>query len=134
MNHPSTRGAAGPNLPPHASSVDGMRSFIRSTYLRATLAGLDMTEHVLLMVDTSTQLGHQLASQGPNGPHGQSQDEILLFLASREAFLDAVERLGVEPTQGCDALAEPVELGSVRLVCVGEEIVCFEVPAADGTS
>jgi hypothetical protein len=132
MNHPATRGHGEASLRPQSSMLDGMRSFIRSTYLRATLAGLDMADHVLLLVDTSTKLGHLLASQGPNGPHNPGDDEILLFLASREAFSDALTRLGIEPSQGCEALSDPVELGAVRLVCVGEDIGCFEVVAAEG--
>lgn len=131
MSMPTTRRAT--HAPPQNKMVEGLRGFVRSTYLRATLAGLDMGEHVLLMVDTSTDLGRALAALGRRQPDG-GPDEVLLYLASREAFIDALLRLGVDPLRGREALSEPIDLGSVRLVCVGDDLAFFDVVAAEGVA
>ncbi len=119
-------------MAPSVPQLVAMRGFLRSTYLRGTLAGTDFTNHVVVLAEVSTPQGRALALQNPQAP--ASGDDNLIFLASHEGFVDVLGKIGVNRDLSQAYLAAPLALGSMRLVCVGQDIVTFQVVVAEGVS
>ncbi len=122
----------------HAGRADGLRRQLQQMFVRATLDGVDMNEHLVLLVDTSTRPGRWFAEQANDasddedseGP--ESGDQTTLYLASKEDFGEALEQITVEPPTSADILNDPVAPGAMRLVCIGDDIVYLDIPVAEG--
>ena len=121
---PKTRGG----LAYQSDIVRQSEAHVRATCASATMDGLDMTTHLVLLADCSTKLGHFFASSTSDVPPNED-GSVVVFTAivSKTAFAELLGGVSLTLPIGWHTRLRPSPPDKVTVVCITEDIGFFEV-------